>query len=370
MKAHLSRSSTMTRRIFSFGAAASAGVAASACSGDADAVAEAASALRRPLDLAARDPLPELVRFATLAANGHNTQPWIFRRTGRAVTIAGDTTRRTPVVDPDDHHLFASLGCATENLLLAATAFGLSAAYEFNASSHGITVDLTPTAIGADALVAAIPQRQCTRSIYDGRAVPVEELALLQKAAALPGVDVALITKRSEIDRIRDAVIEANRLQMEDKEFVRELKAWIRFDGESALAVSDGLFGGASGNLVIPNWIGQFIFPMVFTIGGETKKYRTHIDSSAGVAVFAGASDSPAHWALTGRAYQRFALQATALGIKHAHINQPVEVSTARAAFADTVGFAGRRVDLVVRFGYAPNLPFSLRRQVSTVLRA
>lgn len=75
-----------------------------------------------------RDPLPasasarDLIRYATLAANGHDTQPWLFRADDRGIDILPDITRRTPVVDPDDHHLFASLGCAAENLALAAGA--------------------------------------------------------------------------------------------------------------------------------------------------------------------------------------------------------------------------------------------------------
>ena len=69
-----------------------------------------------------------------------------------------------------------------------------------------------------------------------------------------------------------------------------------------------------------------------------------------------------------GRACQRFALQATALGLKHAFINQPVEVANLRPESASLVGMAGRRPDIVVRFGYGPELPFSARRPVSAVL--
>ncbi len=61
----------------------------------------------------------EMVRAATLAANSHNTQPWHFRVGTDRIDIVPDLSRRTPVVDPDDHHLFASLGCATENLFPA-----------------------------------------------------------------------------------------------------------------------------------------------------------------------------------------------------------------------------------------------------------
>ena len=50
------------------------------------------------------DTLRELVRYATLAANGHNTQPWAFALERDAVTIQPDLARRTPAVDPDNHH--------------------------------------------------------------------------------------------------------------------------------------------------------------------------------------------------------------------------------------------------------------------------
>lgn len=68
----------------------------------------------------------ELVRYATLAPSSHNTQCWKFRITKRAIEVLPDLTRRCPAVDPDDHHLFVSLGCATENLIHAALAHGLA----------------------------------------------------------------------------------------------------------------------------------------------------------------------------------------------------------------------------------------------------
>lgn len=61
----------------------------------------------------------------TLAASSHNTQPWKFAVEPGRIVILPDLSRRCPAVDPDDHHLFASLGCAAENLVLAAQAVGL-----------------------------------------------------------------------------------------------------------------------------------------------------------------------------------------------------------------------------------------------------
>jgi hypothetical protein len=64
--------------------------------------------------------LRELVRSATLAASGHNTQPWKFAIKENAIEIHPDYSRRLPIVDPVDRELWMSLGCVLENLLVAA----------------------------------------------------------------------------------------------------------------------------------------------------------------------------------------------------------------------------------------------------------
>jgi hypothetical protein len=61
--------------------------------------------------------LKELIRYATLAPSSHNTQCWKFRLEDHAISIMPDLSRRCPVVDPDGHHLYVSLGCAAENLI-------------------------------------------------------------------------------------------------------------------------------------------------------------------------------------------------------------------------------------------------------------
>ena len=75
----------------------------------------------------------ELVRYATLAPSSHNTQCWKFALDGQSISILPDLSRRCPVVDPDDHHLYVSLGCAAENLVQAAQALGLAGEVRFDA---------------------------------------------------------------------------------------------------------------------------------------------------------------------------------------------------------------------------------------------
>jgi hypothetical protein len=90
--------------------------------------------------------------------------------------------------------------------------------------------------------------------------------------------------------------------------------------------------------------------------------------SSAGVAVFVGDKADKDHWVRVGRSFQRFALQATALGIRHAMINQPVEVPGVRRDFAHWLGIGDARPDLVVRFGYASPMPMSTRRPARAII--
>jgi hypothetical protein len=314
----------------------------------------------------------ELVRHATLAPSSHNTQCWKFALENSAITILPDFTRRCPAVDPDDHHLFVSLGCAAENLIQAARAHGLHGEAEFDTAREAVRITLTPTAAEATELFRAIPSRQSTRAEYDGKPIAADELKRLQAAArSQPGperVGLLLLTERPALDPVLDFVAQANTAQMNDKAFVDELERWIRFNGADAMRLGDGLFSLSSGNPEVPAWLGALMFGFVFTPKAENEKYVKHLRSSAGVAVFAGAKEDKAHWVEVGRAYERFALQTTALGIRSAHVNMPIEVAALRPKFAQAVGLGSTRPDLVVRFGRGPTLPPSLRRPVQAVL--
>ena len=311
----------------------------------------------------------ELVRYATLAPSSHNTQCWKFALDGKGITILPDLSRRTPAVDPDDHHLFVSLGCATENLVQAALAHGLNGEAGLNVASDAVRVTLAPTRPQATALFKAIPQRQSTRGDYDAKPLSNEELRLLERAGTANGVRVLLLTDRGKMEQVLDQVVQANTAQMADPAFVKELKTWIRFNGAEAVRTGDGLYSVASGNPSIPSWIGELAFGLFFTPKSENERYTRQTRNSAGIAVFVSERNDKAHWVAVGRCYERFALQAAALGIRNAMLNQPVEVGAIRPQFARWLGLGpGERPDLVLRFGRGPAMPASMRRPVQAVL--
>lgn len=311
----------------------------------------------------------ELVRYATLAPSSHNTQCWKFRIGNKAISILPDYSRRCPVVDPDDHHLFVSLGCAAENLVQAAAANGMAAEVDFRSATGGaLDIALAPTRSVTSSLFQAIPDRQCTRTEYDGKSLSNAELKALEDAARGTGVQVLILTEKSAMENVLEYVVQGNTAQMRDPAFTEELKAWMRFNESEAVRTGDGLFAAAAGSPTAPRWLGSRLFDLFFTPQRENDKYARQVRSSAGIAIFVSERSDKAHWLGVGRCYERVALQLTALGIRNAMLNQPVEVASLRPQFAQYLGIGGRRPDLVVRFGRGPLMPRSLRRPTEAVL--
>ncbi len=328
-----------------------------------------ASDTRRPyaaeVNMTAR--MHELVRYASLAANGHNTQPWKFAVKDNAIEIHPDYTRRLPIVDPLDRELWMSLGCALENLLIAARTVGYAVEVVYPDVDDFIYVRLTADSPQDEPLFSAIPLRQNTRSEYDGQTIATAELNQLETLPREPGVVLHFVTQPVELETVLEYVNQGNLNQYADKPFVNELVSWLRFTKKDALAALDGLYTRCSGNPEIPRWLGQLF------VSGTDPQQQADTDarklrSSAGALVIASEADNRAVWVRTGQVYERLALMMTSLNIKSALINQPIEVGSLRSEFQSTMGLDGNLPQLLLRFGYADELPQSLRRPVEQVL--
>jgi len=298
-----------SRREFVFSALASVGALAglSSCSSgtSVDSYENVADRTWRHGKVAAGDKvalLHELVRYATLAPSSHNTQCWKFRLEDNAISILPDLSRRCPAVDPDDHHLFVSLGCAAENLVQAALANGLRGHAGLDATCGNLLrVALEPTNPVASTLFQAIPERQSTRGEYDGRPLARQELELLERAGNGHGVQVIMLTERQAMEKVLEYVVQGNTAQINDHAFVAELKQWIRFSGDEAVRTGDGLYAASSGNPPLPTWMGSLLFGLFFTPKSENDKYAKHVRSSAGIAIFVSDTPGPAQWVEVGR---------------------------------------------------------------------
>ncbi len=328
-----------------------------------------ADRVRQPLEdqPTATAPMRGLIRSATLAASSHNTQPWIFVIKPGLLEIHPDDTRRLPILDPRDRELWISLGCALENLLIAARAAGYAPEVTYPGASDFIRVRLTADSPRGSPLFDAIPERQNTRSIYDGQPVQPATLRRIRALPLEPGISLHFALEPSELKTVLEYINQGNLSQYADKPFVDELIHWVRFNKKEALASLDGLYSRCAGSPEVPRWLGQMVVSGTNPqqqADADAKKFR----SSSGAVLIASGSDDRAAWVRTGQVYERLALEMTSLNIKSASLNQPNEVAAVREQFQRAMGLKEALPQYLVRFGYADPMPRSLRRPVAQVL--
>lgn len=312
-------------------------------------------------------PMRDLIHYATLAANGHNTQPWKFAIRENVIEIHPDYSRELTVVDPDHRELWISLGCALENLLLAARATGYAAEVAYPDSADVIRVNLTSDMPQPNPLFDSIPVRQNTRTEYDGRPIPASDLDRILSLPIEQGVSLRFVTATNELETLVEYVNQGNLSQYADAAFVDELIEWLRFNKKDALVAMDGLYSVCSGNPEVPGWLGR-MFVAGTKPGQQADVDAKKLRSSSAAVVIASETEDKSAWVRTGQVYERLALQTTALGIKSAFLNQPIEVSELRSQFQSAVGLGASLPQLLIRFGYADPLSRSLRRPVDAVL--
>jgi len=215
----------------------------------------------------------EIVRYATLAANGHNTQPWKFAIKEDAIEIHPDHARRLAVVDPNDRELWINLGCALENLLVAARATGYAPEVSYPETTDVIRVQLAGDTPQSSPLFDAIPARQNTHSEYDGQPIKNDDFDRLQALSLEPGVALRFASSPTDRETVLEYVNQGNLNQYADQAFVEELISWLRFNKREAVTALDGLYTRCSGNPEVPRWLGQMF------VSGTTPQQQADVDA-------------------------------------------------------------------------------------------
>lgn len=317
-----------------------------------------------------KDELASLIHYAIQAPSGHNTQPWKFKVEEDSITIYPDYTRSLPVVDSDNHALFISLGCALENLVVAANNKGYNENIEFhfNEREEHLKVRFTNHQIAHDqTLFLAIEKRQVTRNKYLEKQIPEPELQKLIDATRQEGVDVKIFHK-NEFEEMTPFIEEGNMRQFGDKNFKHELMSWIRYNDEQAKETNDGLRGASMGYPSAPAWVGKLFFKLFDSPEKEAGAAIDMLKSSSLLLLFIALENNKKNWINIGRSYQKMALEATALGISHAHVNMPCEEMSVRKKLKEKFGFTNKEPLLLIRLGYSEALPKSFRRPAEEVM--
>lgn len=274
------------------------------------------------------------VAAAILAANPHNTQPWIFGVAADRIELFADPSRRAGTLDALDREHHIGLGCALENLVLAAAARGFKTTVtllpDAQDATHVATVSLMVGVKEASPLHDAIGDRHSNRGPYTASPVAADDIGRLESVGAgLDGVGVRWFTSSGDRAALGDLIIDATQAIIDDEQQSKDSFAWLRMTPDTIDAHMDGLTLDTQGlsPLVLA---AAKILPATSRVAGDrfwldqTRTVHTKTAAAYGVIVVAD-PDDPRQRLVGGRLLQRLHLAATVEGLGLQHMNQITE---------------------------------------------
>lgn len=313
-----------------------------------------------------------LIECAIKAPSGHNTQPWQFENIENGIIVQPDFKRALAVVDAENYELFISLGCAVENLLIAAKQKGYQCNVKYpGKSASNIIIELTKdntSKVIPDILFNEISKRQVTKSKYYDKPFSDDVLKQLGSCFNFEGISLRILDSKKNFEKIIPLIIEANNLQFNNRDFLNELVHWIRFSKSEAKKKKDGIWSATMGMPGLGRFFGSMVMKHFVNAKSEEKRLIDLLEHSQGLAIFLSNTFNAEAWVKTGQAFQRFGLTATHLGVSHAHLNMPCEEIAIRQKLAKELVLEGKYPLLLIRYGYGDKMPYSFRRNFNEVV--
>jgi hypothetical protein len=281
-----------------------------------------------------------LVQAGILAANAHNSQPWLFRIANDAIAIYADFNRHLGSFDPFRREMHLSLGCALENLTHAARAQGLEPLIEMppgrlslpplqRMTEAAAIVRLTPTERAVTELFLAISRRHTHRGPYlSDHDIPEPFLTEMQNLVNETSPMRLFLFTGVDMEPLAKLIVSATEAILADRQMAADNARWFRFGWNAVQQHCDGLTLDA--NVVPPILnVAAKIFPP-----SNEKAHRQWLRDTAkvhvGTAPLLGMIsvrdlyDRPTAL-YAGRLWQRLHLWLTVRGLVAQPLNQPVE---------------------------------------------
>jgi nitroreductase len=316
-----------------------------------------------------------LVRAAILAASPHNTQPWLFKVTNSSIELYIDTQRNVGALDPHLREEHIGMGCALENLMLAAAANGYVAKVTLIPGKLGpipaepkpellARVDLATGNREESELYNAIPRRHTNRGSYSPqKPIPPQFVDTLSRLASDdPDVKIFLFTADADRKKIVEISSAANAEIYSDPEVVRGSERWIRIHWSSVQKFRDGLTIDAFGLPPIATGISKMmpLWMLKWAASRGTKNGYAELMLSAPLIGIIAVHDryDREHCLRAGRIWQRAHLLATARGLAGRPCNEAVEMIDHEKALGKQAKRAGLLGELLGDAAWQPTFVF------------
>ncbi len=306
------------------------------------------------------DKLRFLVQFALLAPSGHNTQPWKFQINENSILIEPDLIRSLPKSDPNDRQLFISLGCAIENLLVAADYYLLDTSVEYlPAENRNVAAKISFSENSSKApeenhLALAIPKRHTNRFKYLKKMPGEKFLEWVRNFKLDVSDDDVLQVNIIENSELKNAAAEIASMAlvktMDDADFRLELSHYLKSNFTSAKV---GMPGFAHG---IPGPVSLFASPLIRKINMNrlSLKQDTRLlkEFTPVFVVISTGKDDKKSWLRAGQCYEHIALEAVKNGLQTSPLAAPIQREKYNQDLKQLLGIAGRP-QIIFRLGYS-----------------
>jgi hypothetical protein len=296
-----------------------------------------------------------MVGAAVLAASAHNTQPWRFAVSSERIDLYADLARSTGANDALNRELDVSLGCALENLQLAAGARGRQAEIELvpgGAPELVASIRLRPGSTVDGELYRAIGSRHSNRSEYRSDPVPSSAMAAMDSLVddSVAPARLVWLTDAGDRERFGELLVEATRAHVADDEQSRASFAWWRSDWDAIQRHKDGLTIDGVGLRPFVRTLGKLLPATSRQAADRTFVDRTVIQTGSAAAFGVIVVDDPSSRAARlagGRLVQRLHLWSAANGLGFQHMNQVTERIDRDRQLGRPASFEVPLVDLV-----------------------
>lgn len=297
-----------------------------------------------------------LVRAAILGANPHNSQPWLFHVTQTQIDLYSDRRRNLGTVDPFLIEMHIGLGCALENLLLAAAANGYTTHVTLSPDASDETlvarIGLTQGSTPVSALYTMIPLRHTNRYPYDtARPVTPTTLDALSALGDDPDVRVFWFASAEQRKSVSDLLVEAAHAFVADAaQDGVDTGTWWRGTWQDIQQHRDGITLDAAGLPDLTRALGKML-PSV-SVGQQDSSFLQNTANQAGTAGAFGLltihnKQDQTQQVRAGRLWQRMHLWATKEGLAMQPLNQATERASREAVLRVTPHFGDALHSLV-----------------------
>ena len=320
----------------------------------------------------ADDPLRalRLVRAAVLAANPHNSQPWLFRVSDESIDLFADTRRNIGAIDPFLREMYMGVGCALENLLIAAAGEGYAATVALlpdpRNPAHAAHIGLSPATPVASELYQAIPRRHTNRGPYDGgRTVPADVLDRLAALGAdLPEVRVIWFSAPEQRARIGDLIVTATEAIIADEQQSSDSAKWFRSSWRQVQDMRDGITLDAQSLPPLINAAAKILPPLDREAGDKAWLQATreqHVATAAAFGLLAVPDTRDNAMRIRGgQLWQRMHLSITVRGLAAQPLNQMPERADRERQLGIEPRFGAELKSLAAGAGMQALMPFRI----------